>query len=253
MPHFFINSTSLSNNIITICDKENYNHIAKSLRTKIGKNILLIDENQIQYECKIQKINSNSIEAEVIKSYKSQRKLDFELYLAQSPLRSDAQSLIVEKATELGIQGLFPVFTDNCALKKSVIEQKIEKWQKIMLEASKQCERANIPKCFELSSMESLIKAQAEQGVETPCLKINQFDKIFAFTERSAKFKLKDYLRANPILKNEKVLVIIGPEGGFSQKEFELLEKENITTLSLGELILKAETAVIVALGNIVL
>lgn len=240
MPHFFIKSNTLNENIITICDKENYNHIAKSLRAKIGENILLIDENQIQYEGKIKNITSNSIEIEVIKSYKSKRKLDFELYLAQSPLRSDAQSLIVEKATELGVTGIYPMLTDNCSMKKSVIEQKIGKWQKIMFEASKQCERADIPTCFKLCDMKSLIKN-------------NCFDKILAFTERNAKFNLKNYLKENPISKGEKILVIIGPEGGFSKNEFEFFEKENITTLSLGELILKAETAVIVALGNIVL
>lgn len=239
MPHFFINSNNLNNNIITIADKENYNHIAKSLRAKIGESILLIDENQIQYEGKINTITSNSIGIDVIKSYKSLRNLGFKLYLAQTPLRSDAQSLIVEKATELGVTGIYPIFTDNCALKRNVIEQKIPRWQKIMLEASKQCERASIPTCFELYTMKELISNE-------------NFDRIFAFTERSADFKMKSYLRENPVLKNEKILVIIGPEGGFSKKEFEFFQKNNITTLSLVDLILKAETAVITALGNIV-
>ncbi len=240
MPHFFINSNDNKDNIITISDSENYNHIAKSLRSKIGENILLIDENQIQYEGKITQILPKSIEVEVIKSYKSKRSLGFELYLAQSPLRSDAQTMIIEKATELGVTGVYPVFTDNCSLKKSVIEQKIPKWQKIMFEASKQCERAYVPKCFELSRMEKLISD-------------NKFDRVLAFTERSAQFQLKNYLRENPIPSAEKILVIIGPEGGFSQREFDLFEKNKITTLSLGDLILKAETAVIVAIGHLAL
>lgn len=239
MPHFFVNSKSLKDNIITISDKKNYNHIVKSLRAKIGENTLLIDENQIQYEGKIKKINQSSIEIEIIKNYKSKRFLDFKLYLAQSPLRSDAQTLIVEKATELGVDGIYPIFTDNCTLKKSVIEQKIKKWQKTMVEASKQCERAYIPECFGLSSLESLVK-------KVP------FDKILAFVERNARYNLKNYLKENPIFKNEKILIIIGPEGGFSEQEFEFFAKNNITTLSLGNLILKAETAVIAALGNIV-
>lgn len=240
MPHFFISSKSLKDNIVIISDKENYNHIAKSLRAKIGENILLIDENQVQYEGEIEEITSNFIKVKIDKSYKSNRHLDFGLYLAQSPLRSDAQALIIEKATELGVDGIYPIFSDNCSLKKSVIEQKIQKWQKIMLEASKQCERANIPTCFELSNMEKLIET-------------SQFDRVLAFTERSAKYNLKKYLAENPFLKNEKVLVIIGPEGGFSDREFKFFEQNNITTLTLGDLILKAETAVIVALGNIVL
>ena len=239
MPHFFINSNSLNDNIITIADKENYNHIVKSLRAKIDENILLIDENQIQYEGEIEKITSNSVEVKIIRSYKSTRNLDFKLYLAQSPLRSDAQALIVEKATELGVEGIYPIFTDNCALKKSVIEQKISKWQKIMFEASKQCERASIPTCFKLYTLQDLISSE-------------KFDRILSFTERSADFKMKNYLRENPISKNEKILVIIGPEGGFSTNEFEFFAKNKITTLSLGDLILKAETAVITALGNII-
>jgi len=240
MPHFFIDSKVVKNNILTISDKENYNHIAKSLRAKIGEAILLIDENRIQYEGKIDEITSNSIEINIIKSYQSLRSLGFKLYLAQSPLRSDAQSLIVEKATELGVEGIYPVFTDNCALKKSVIEQKVPKWQKVMFEASKQCERAYVPTCFELTTLEKLLSK-------------GEFDKILAFTERSADFNLKNYLNDNPISKDEKILVIIGPEGGFSNKEFEFFKQHKITTLSLGDLILKAETAVIVALGNITL
>lgn len=239
MPHFFVNTNIIEKNFVTITDKENYNHIVKSLRSKIGEKILLIDEKQIQYEGEILKITSNSVEIKIIKSYKSTRSLDFKLYLAQSPLRSDAQSLIVEKATELGVEGIYPIFTDNCVLKKNVIEQKIQKWQKLMFEASKQCERAYVPTCFELCTIEKLISTE-------------QFDRILAFTERSANYQLKKYLRESKISKNEKILVIIGPEGGFSSKEFEFFTKNNITTVSLGDLILKAETAVIVALGNII-
>lgn len=239
MPHFFINSNTVKDNVLTILDENNYKHIAKSLRAKIGEKLLLIDENQIQYEVIIEKITSNSIETKIIKSYKSTRELDFELYLAQSPLRSDAQTLVVEKATELGVKGIYPILTDNCALNKQVIEKKIPKWQKTMAEASKQCERATIPTCFELSSMQSLIENHG-------------FLRIFAFTERSAQYGMKSFLKENPILKNEKILVIIGPEGGFSNKEFEYFKEQNITTLSLEDLILKAETAVITALGNII-
>lgn len=241
MPHFFIKTKSIvNNNAIIASDDENFNHIVKSLRAKIGEQILLIDENRIQYEGSISKIDSKNIEINILKQYKSEHYLKFQLYLAQSPLRSDAQSMIIEKATELGVEGIYPIYTDNCALKKSVIVQKIPKWQKIMAEASKQCERAYIPCCFELSALEKLVSN-------------SQFDRILAFTERSAKFNLRDYLNDNPIALNEKILVIIGPEGGFSANEFEFFNKNNITTLSLGKLILKAETAVIVALGNIVL
>lgn len=238
MPHFFIKSENVNNNKIKINDLENYRHIAKALRIRIGEKLLLIDENQIQYETIVDEINSSEIICEIENSYPSKRDLDFDLYLAQSPLRSDAQLTIMEKATELGVRGVYPVITDNCALAKSVLEKKQEKWQKVMYEASKQCERAKIPTCYETTTLEKVLE--------------HSFDKILVLAERSCETSLKQYLTQNPINKGEKVLTIIGPEGGFSQKEFEYFKSRNLPLISLGDLILKAETAVIVTLGDII-
>ena len=234
MPHFFINSNSKTENKIVVSDADNYRHIARSLRARVGENLLLIDENQIQYETKIKEINSREIICEVEKSYPSKRDLEFDLYLAQSPLRSDAQLTVMEKATELGVRGVYPVFTENCALKVN----KQEKWQKVMNEASKQCERAKIPTCYEPITFDELLA--------------KPFDKVIVLAERSTEKSLKQYLSENPMKKGGKILAIIGPEGGFSQKEFDYFKSKNLPLISLGDLILKAETAVIVTLGDIV-
>ena len=238
MPHFFVDSRNRVNNIITINDVENYRHIARALRARAGENLLLIDESQIQYETVIKEISSNEIVCEIINSYPSKRDLEFDLYLAQRPLRSDAQLTIMEKATELGVRGVYPIITDNCVLNKSVLEKKHEKWQKVMYEASKQCERAKVPTCFEPTTLENVLE--------------KDFDKVLVLAERSTEISFKEYLRRNPIKKDEKVLVIIGPEGGFSQKEFDYFRAKSLPLISLGDLILKAETAVIVTLGDIV-
>jgi len=239
MPHFFINSENKNKNIITVSDASNYQHIVKSLRSNIGERLLLIDENEIEYDTIIKDITKNSVLCEITDSQKSIRKLSYDLYLAQSPLRSDAQIVIIEKATELGVAGVYPIYTDNCALKRSVIEQKIEKWQNSMYAASKQCERANIPTCFPLSTLDEVVNCQ-------------KFDKVLALCERECSSSLKEYLRVNKINKGEKVLLIIGPEGGFSEKEFTYFRANSIPMLTLGDLILKAETAVIVTLGNVI-
>lgn len=238
MPHFFISSKNVNNNIAVIDDEENYRHISRSLRARCGEKLLLIDENQIQYETVISKIDSSKIECEINNSYKSKRDLEFDLYLAQSPLRSDSQLTIMEKATELGVRAVYPVLTDNCALNKSVAEKKIEKWQKVMYEASKQCERTKIPTCFPPTTFDKVLE--------------NDFDRILVFAERSTEISLKQYLTQKPIKKGEKLLVIIGPEGGFSQKEFDFFKAKNYPLITLGDLILKAETAVITALGDII-
>lgn len=234
MPHFFINSNNKTDNKIVISDVDNYRHIARSLRARCGEKLLLIDENQIQYETKISEINSKEVICEIEKSYLSKRDLEFDLFLAQSPLRSDAQLTVMEKATELGVRGVYPVFTDNCALRVN----KQEKWQKVMFEASKQCERAKIPTCFAPTTFEEILQ--------------KDFDKIIVLAERSTEKSLKQYLNENPTKKGERILAIIGPEGGFSQKEFDYFRSKNLPLISLGDLILKAETAVIVTLGDIV-
>ena len=135
MPHFFVKSTDKNENLITIKDNENYRHIARALRARVGEDLLLIDENQIQYETIIKEITGSEIVCEIKNFYPSKRDLDFDLYLAQSPLRSDAQLTIMEKATELGARGVYPVVTDNCALAQSVLAKKHEKWQKVMLKS----------------------------------------------------------------------------------------------------------------------
>ena len=239
MPHFYIKSSSISENIIKIEDKENYNHIVKSLRSKVGDEILLIDENETEYKTQISNINNKVITA-AIKSYqKSNRDLPYNLYLAQSPLKSGSQLTIMEKATELGVRGVYPIYTDNCALKKSVAESKIEKWNKVMYEASKQCERANIPVCYPLTDLRAVIEDE-------------KFDKIIALCEKNTNGTLKDYLKSHSPKNKENILLVIGPEGGFSTNEFDYMKSKKLPMLSLGELILKAETAVIVTIGNVV-
>lgn len=240
MPQFLINSKDIDNNKIVITDKDNFNHIAKSLRIKKGEKLLLIDENQIQYETVVDEVSNKEITVNVENSYKSFRRLDFRLYLAQSPLRSDAQSIVIEKAAELGADGVYPVYTDNCSVNRDIIKKKIDRWQKIMFEAFKQCERAYVPKCFELTDLKTIAGMQKDGY------------KVIAFCERYTDLTLSEYCKENPILKDDKIIVIIGPEGGFSQKEFDLFKEYNIPMLTLGNLILKAETAVITALGNVI-
>jgi 16S rRNA (uracil1498-N3)-methyltransferase len=236
VPHFFINSNDVKNGTVSICDKGNYTHIAKSLRARTGEKLLLIDENQFQYETEIENITQKYISVKVKKSYKSNRRLDFGLYLAQSPLHSSAQNFVIEKAAELGTAGIYPILTDNCAVKKSVVKTKVEKWQKIAYEASKQCERADVPEVFMPTELENLCG----------------FDKTIAFCERGTSVSLKHFLTQNPIRRGEKILAIIGPEGGFSEREFKYFEDNKIAMVTLGGLILKAETAIIAALGNII-
>ncbi len=239
MPHFFIEKSSINGNKIVVSDKENYNHIARALHAKVGEKLLLIDENKIQYETTIEKINSNSIISMIDKSYVSKRFLPINLYLAQSVLKKEAQADAVQKSCELGVKGIYPMITDNSTIKKSYAQEKVEKYNKLSYEASKQCERPDIAKVYDVCELEDLLESE-------------DFDIKIACVEKHAKQSIKSFLDSLVLKDEQKILVIIGPEGGFSQREFDLLEKSKANMVSLGSMILKADTAVVCALSNVI-
>jgi len=239
MPHFFIDQNSITDNVITISDKENYNHIARSLHVKTGEKLLLVDENRTQYETVVDKITSSFISAKIIKSYMSKRVLPINLYLAQVVLKKEAQTDAVQKACELGVKGIYPLISDNCTIKKSYISEKIDKYNKLSYEASKQCERPDIAPVYDVCTLESMLESK-------------DFDIKIACVEKYAQTSLKSFLNTIKPEKNARILVIIGPEGGFSEREFDLLKASKIPMVSLGNLILRADTAVVAALSNVI-
>lgn len=234
-----INSNDVNDCHIRISDKELYNHLVNARRVKQGETLLLIDENEVQYVTNIQEIMPREIYTKVVDSYKSNRKLDIDLYIAQSVLKPDAQFSLIQKVTELGTKGIIPLYTDNCTMKQSVIKAKADKWQKIALESVKQCERADVPKVFELSTIKEVIEK-------------HDFDIIIAFVEKYADFDLNNYIKSAEIKNDASILAIIGPEGGFSEKEFEYLKENKIPMITLGNLIYRADTAAVVALSNLI-
>ena len=237
MPHFLIEAKNIQDNKITVREKDLYQHIIKSLRAKIGENILFLDENEIQYETKLSQINSSDFVCSIEKKYHSNRKLALNLYVAQSVLNSDAQISSIQQATELGVKGIIPLHTDNCSVKESVIKNKIEKWQKIALESVKQCERADIPIVYESASIEDMLE---------------KYEQVIVFAEKYAEKNFFDYIKENKLDKNKSILVIIGPEGGFSQREFDIFIEKKIPLITLGNLIYRADTALTAALTTII-
>ena len=158
MPQFLIKSECINEKTIKIEDKDLYKHIIKVMRKRKGESLKFLDENEIQYETVIKDINTDYFLCSVKKEYKSERKLDIQLYAAISVLNSDAQISSIQKATELGVKGIIPLYTDNCSVKESVIKNKIDKWKKIVLESVKQCERADIPKVFNMAYLKDILK-----------------------------------------------------------------------------------------------
>lgn len=236
MPHFFINSNNISNEIITIDDKETLKHLSESLRLRCGEALKLIDENEIQYETSVLEITKKTIKVKIQKSYLSTRKLKYDIHLVQSVLKPDAQGLLISNATQCGVSKIIPILSDNCVVSKKTLTDKIQKWQKISNEAAKQCERANLA-CVDNISNLNILKEYKNTN-------------ILVFAEKYANITLDGSLA--DIDKTCPIAVVIGPEGGFSEREFEFFKENNYKLISLGELIFKAPNAVVAGISNIV-
>lgn len=231
MPHFLINSKDVNASLIKVLDSETLKHLVSAMRVKTGEELKFIDENEMQYVCEVSDVSKKCLCAKVLKTFKSPCRLGFDLYLALSVLKQDAQNLAVENATQLGVRGIYPVITDNSTVSEAVAKAKTQKWQKVAFESFKQCERADVPTVFEVSTLENVL---------------GKFKNVVIFTERDANTTLSKALEGA----TGDVLAVVGPEGGFSKNEFEMFKKFNC--VSLGNLILKAPNAVSVGLGNII-
>jgi len=244
MPQFLIKSHNILNNLVLVDNKSDINHILNVLRLNRGEEINFIDEEGYLYNTVIKKIDKNTLEAEIRTRQKSDRKLNINVTLAQSILKSQKQDLLIQKATELGTLEIIPLTTKNTVVKINSSkdrQEKLERWNKIALETCKQCERANLPIIQKIMTLKELVASE-------------DYDIRFFCNEREDGYTIKDFLNANKnsLKENSKILIITGPEGGWSKEELEIFKQNKISSVSLGKLILRAETAVICAISDLI-
>ena len=237
MPHFLIKKEEINPPYIKLVDSENLFHIIKVLRKKEGEKIKFIDENQIIYDCKIEETSKNALKALIINKEKSTRILPYDLILVQSILSNDGQNLAIANATQTGVKEIYPVISDNTSIKIKDPKEKTEKWQKIAQENFKQCERADIPKVQPIQPLTTILSNFKKEN-------------ILIFAEKYENSTLKTAL--NDIDKTSKIAVVIGPEGGFSENEFEYFKKNNCKLITLGNMIYKAPNAITAAISNVI-
>ncbi len=240
MPQFPILTQNIQNNHVFIRDKKLIKHISLVLRLKVNDELLLIDEAQKAYTTTITDISKEEIIAKIEHAEISNKKLNFTLDLLQCTLKAGAMDIVVQKMTELGTKNLYVMPSSRSVSKfnDKEVKNKLEKWQTIADESCKQCERADRPNIFYMPSFEKLKEHASE------------YDLVIACVERSSQKTLKDTLRQAS--KHDKILVIIGPEGGFEDKEIQFFKDNNFETVSISNLIYRAETAAIAALAGVI-
>ena len=220
---FFSNSITIG--MTDMLDKSQSHYLNKVMRVKENEFFSLFN-NKGEWGAKILKISKGLVEFEIIKQLRQKENMK-DLWLAFSPIKSNYQNFMIQKATELGVTKFLPIIFDRTIVRSI----NIERLKKIAIEASEQSNRINIPSIEQTQNLESF-------------LNLNLVDLIF--TDLNSTNKKIDKSK----LTNKPTCIIVGPEGDFSELEREkILAFKGVQTVKINENILRSETAVISAIS----
>ena len=218
-------SDTLSADMIDKLDKNQSHYLSKVMRVKENEVFSLFNK-EGEWEAKVLGIFKNIVEFKIIKQLR-QKETTKELWLAFSPIKSNYQNFMLQKATELGVTKFLPIIFDRTVVRK-INKDRIEK---IVIEASEQSNRINVPTIEEAQDLNGFLKKNSMNLI---------------FTDLNSNIKKIDKSKFT----DKPVCIIIGPEGDFSETEREkILSFKSVQPIKINENILRSETAVISAIS----
>ena len=220
-------SDTLSTDMTNRLDKSQSHYLTKVMRIKESEVFSIFNENG-EWEAKVLKISKGIVEFKTVKQLRK-KESSKELWLAFSPIKSNYQNFMIQKATELGVTKFLPIIFDRTVVRKI----NNERLEKIVIEASEQSNRLKVPEIEKAQNLKNFLNS-------------NSMDLIFTDLNSDNKKIDKSKLTDKPIC------IIIGPEGDFSEAERgEILSFKGVQPLKINENILRSETAVISAISII--
>ncbi|MFH1245709.1 MAG: 16S rRNA (uracil(1498)-N(3))-methyltransferase, partial [Candidatus Omnitrophota bacterium] len=237
MSKFFVPAEAVKGNIAVIKGKEAH-HITRVMRLREGERISAFDGSGKSYQGIIKETRRGSVTITIESAHNSTSENTPHITLIQALPKKEKIDYIIEKCTELGIDSVIPVTTERTIVKLS--EEKAflcqQRWQKIALAASKQCGRTTTPVISKVTLWTDILDI------------LEKFELKLIFCLDPKTQRLKDVLRKEKAqIKN--IAFLIGPEGDFSPQEIEAALSRGCLPVSLGELVLKVDTAAIAALA----
>lgn len=242
MPRFFIRSeqiTEADGQRIALIKGDDAHHISRSLRMAVGETVELCDMQRRVYNCTLIQFNDGEVVARVDSETSVDTEPKYEITLYQALPKSDKMETIIQKSTECGVTKIVPFSSERCIVKldSKDASKKQERWQKIAEGAAKQSGRGVIPTVESVVTLDKMLVQAKESSLVLFCY------------EGESTLTLKQALRDRKIEKS--IAVIIGAEGGFSQREAEKIVASGAVSVSLGKRILRCETAGPFVLGCI--
>jgi len=207
-------------------DTEQSHHLRKVLRSRSGEQVGVFDGKGNEFLCVIQEFDHDGIAylriTKQVEPKASESPL--QLTLGVALLKGDKFDLVIQKGVEIGVVKLVPIITVRSDVKAKNIEKKLERWQKIIIESSKQCGRAAL--------MEITAPIEFQEFVQTTS------GKRILFAEKCG----ESFSKIRP---SNQMTAFIGPEGGWADSEIDIALENSLQVITLGGRILRAETAAI--------
>ena len=240
MFNFFAKENADVNGRFYITDTD-FNHIKNVLRMKQGDEFLVSFEGK-SHLCTLEELSEGQATAKIITENYQSTELPIYIHLFQGLPKADKMELIIQKCTELGVSEITPVEMSRCVVKieEKKKKSKTERWQAISESAAKQSKRNLIPR------------------VNTPLSFANALEQAEELDLFLVPYENEDGMKAtadciSKIKGGMKIGVLIGPEGGFDEKEIELCREKGFDVISLGARILRTETAAITSISMLML
>lgn len=241
MHRFYVPGETFSGPEVVV-DAEEYRHLAHVLRLKPGDAVQLFNGTGLEYEGVIKYLAKDHAGITVGGLITETRESPLNIQLVQGIPKGDKMDFIIQKAAELGVKGIVPLEAERSIvrLEGRKKEERRERWQKVAVEAVKQCRRSVVPMVAMPQGLRDLLKTLSSDNLL-----------LIPWEEggRSLKALLNDPAADN--YKDKPIYIFIGPEGGWDCKEIKQATEYGAVTVSLGPRILRTETAGLAAIAAV--
>lgn len=235
--NFYSPPESVQSEIVTIQGEE-AKHISKVLRYKAGEMISIVDGCGVRYKVVLEQIKRDFVVGRIINQVRRENETVVSLTLACGVSAGSKMDLIIEKCTELGVKKFIPVLTQQGMVEldePAKIKKRLSRWNKIAIAAMKQSLRCYLSRIEEPVNLSNL------------ACKTTDYDRSLIASLKPEAKGLRESLQTEEPFKD--ILLLVGPEAGFSEEELELCREKGFTAVKLGPRRLRTETACILFCG----
>ncbi|NHN30951.1 16S rRNA (uracil(1498)-N(3))-methyltransferase [Paenibacillus agricola] len=252
MQRYFIAPEQFTEAAVTIADDDAH-HLVRVMRAKEGDQVIVSDGISREALVRIRTLDKDLVMADIVESLPMNNEPKVEVWIAQSLPKGDKMEIVIQKGTEIGADRFIPFASERTVVQLDAKKEgkKIERWQKIAKEAAEQAHRNRVPAVEMPLSWKALLQVAVGADAAWICYeKENGLTLKQEIQSALASFRGKLTAADAELQSNRraKLLLIVGPEGGFSEREVEAAEAAGCRSVSLGKRILRTETAAMVGL-----